>query len=68
MTIAVAKQISYKWYFAEKFTQYTKTKEDWNVSRKKENEYLKSINITGSNKGSDKNPKNGGKKVTKILY
>ena len=56
-TIAVAKQTSYKWHFAEGATRYTKPKEKWNISKRKGEEYLKSINITGSNNGTEKNPK-----------
>ena len=56
-TMAVAKQTSYKWHYADGSTRYTKPKEEWNISRRKGDEYLKSINITGSKEGSKKNPK-----------
>ena len=56
-TMAVAKQTSYKWYFAEGASRYTRPQEEWNVSRRKGDQYLKSLNITGSKEGSEKNPK-----------
>ena len=56
-TFATAKQTSYKWFFAEGSTRYTKPKEDWNISRRKGETYLKSINITGSKEGTEKCPK-----------